>query len=146
MLSEFLGVACHVEQFVGRWLDVSPEDRSCLTSRSRADQGGLGRGFLLGGRVWDIGSKIRIHFGPVGNEEIAMLTPGTKSHARLGDLVRSYLGPGTDCELVLEPTSDVGGGLRLAASGARLGLTSWMVGASGRRAPATLPLSRPMHA
>jgi type VI secretion system protein ImpH len=136
LLGEYFGVPCRVEQLVGHWLEVPERDRSRL-----AGDAALGS-FFVGGRTWDVGSKVRVRFGSVDAAHLRLFLPGQPAHARLCDLLWCYLGPGKDCDLVLEPAEGAAPRPRLGGGDAQLGRNSWLPSRSGRVDPATFSLSR----
>ncbi|HEY1150838.1 MAG TPA: type VI secretion system baseplate subunit TssG [Pseudoduganella sp.] len=70
-LSEYLGVAVRVEQFVGGWQVFAPAYRNAL-GRVCAT---LGRDLALGEREWRCDQGLRVHVGPVGAKEYTAFLP-----------------------------------------------------------------------
>lgn len=136
LLADYFGVPVRVEELVGHWIDVPAEERSRLGSPG--DAGALGRGFLLGTRVWDIGSRIRLRLGPVDPAHFRLFLPGGEGSARLAEWTREYLGPAIECELVVEP--EPGADTVRLGGVTRLGHDAWLASSTGRLAPATLSL------
>lgn len=103
MLSDVLGVPVSVEQFVGRWLALEPEQYSRLSSSPPPgdDSSRLGQGFVLGTRVWDAQTAIRARVGPLQRADFVSLLPGSPRLARVEELVRDYLNADISCELEL---------------------------------------------
>jgi len=101
MLEEVLGCPVHVEEFVGRWQWLLPEERSSLGGRLNS-YNRLGDSLVLGDRVWDTQSGIRIRMGPVGTHDIQRLSAGSGDYPWLPSLVRSYVGNEVDFETVCE--------------------------------------------
>jgi type VI secretion system protein ImpH len=83
---------------------------------------------VLGGRVWDRQSKVRLRVGPVGLAAYEAFLPGTDRLAALVDWVRLYLGFELDWDLCLVLTREEVPPLALGRGG-RLGWTAWL----GRR-------------
>ncbi len=149
MLEEFLGAGVRAEQFVGRWLAVPDEEQSRLPCADfpRGRNNVLGAGLLLGARVWDVCSKVRIHVGPLSAAQFEMLEPGSLGVERVRDLVFSYLEIGTDAELSVELAPGCAPGLRLSGNeprNSRLGCDAWLSAhpASARPSPAVISLDR----
>lgn len=121
MLSDFFCVPVHLEEFVGSWLQLEPDDRWQMGR----GQGGLGQSTSLGEKVWSRSAKFRLRIGPLGLEDYERLLPGGAALDRLRAIVRSYVGDFLDWDvnLVLSgdavPRSILGGETRL-------GHTSWI--------------------
>ena len=120
ILSEFFRSPVRIEQFVGSWLDLEPDDRWQLGARSR-----LGQSTSIGERVWSRSAKFRLRIGPLSLVDYERLLPGGDSLERLRAIVRNYAGDTLDWDvnLVLAgdevPRSSLGGTTRL-------GQTSWI--------------------
>ncbi|WP_122074754.1 type VI secretion system baseplate subunit TssG [Pseudophaeobacter sp. EL27] len=121
MLSDFFDVPVHLEEFVGSWLQLEPDDRWQMGR----GQGGLGQSTSLGEKVWSRSAKFRLRIGPLNLEDYERLLPGGAALDRLRSIVRSYVGDFLDWDvnLVLAgdavPRSSLGGATRL-------GHTSWI--------------------
>ena len=121
MLSDFFEVPVHLEEFVGSWLQLEPDDRWQMGR----GQGGLGQSTSLGEKVWSRSAKFRLRIGPLNLEDYERLLPGGAALDRLRSIVRSYVGDFLDWDvnLVLAgdavPRSSLGGATRL-------GHTSWI--------------------
>lgn len=120
ILSAFFHVPVTLQQFVGCWLDLEPDDRWQLGARA-----GLGRATSIGNRVWSRAAKFRLRIGPLGLEDYNRLLPGGPAMARLTAIVRNHVGDTLDWDvnLVLKagevPRAMLGGN-------SRLGLTGWL--------------------
>lgn len=147
MLADFLGVDVRVDQFVGRWLTVPEEERTrlCATGGARAlSNNVLGAGVLVGERVWDVGSKIRIHLGPLTADQFERLEPGSSGVQRLRDLVFAYLDLGTDAELSVELAPGCAPALRVDSRDdrtARLGCDAWLSAHPAKASPSPAVIS-----
>ncbi len=120
MLSAFFEAPVHLQQFVGTWLNLEPDDRWQLGSPAR-----LGRSTSIGGRVWSRSSKFRLLIGPVGLTDYKRLLPGQGSLERLEAIVRNYAGDALDWDVnVILKAAEVPRAA-LGASSA-LGHTSWI--------------------
>lgn len=119
VLSGFFGVPVSVQQFVGAWLDLEPDDTWQLGRPA-----GLGQSTSIGNRVWSRSSKFRITIGPLKLEDYERLLPGGPALERLKSIVRSYIGDTLDWDVNLilagddVPRASLGGTTRL-------GHTSW---------------------
>lgn len=119
ILRDYLGYNCRVESFIGQWLPVGKDSRTRIGSNRRGRNNRLGDGVLIGDRVWDLQSKVRIRIGPMGLAEYEALLPGTDRHKALCRLIQGYLPSHMDIELRFtihagEPPRQLGQGLRCA--------------------------------
>ncbi|TYB84410.1 type VI secretion system baseplate subunit TssG [Oceaniovalibus sp. ACAM 378] len=118
MLAAFFRAPVRVQQFVGSWLPLEPDDRWQLGARV-----GLGQGTGIGDRVWSRSAKFRLHIGPLTVDEYRTLLPGGAALARLTAIVRSFAGDALDWDvnLVLRaaevPRASLGGDTRLGQTG-----------------------------
>ena len=120
MLSVFFDASFRVQEFVGSWLNLEPDDQWQLGT-----EGGLGQTTSIGPRVWSRSAKFRILVGPLSIEEYERLMPGSPSMDRLVSIVRNYCGDSLDFDVniilkaVAVPKSILG-------KTTRLGQTSWV--------------------
>jgi type VI secretion system protein ImpH len=102
LLRDVLGAPVVIEQFVGRWMELEPEQCSRLSSAPEGDDSRrLGLGFVLGTRVWDVQTKVRARVGPLDRQDFVSLLPGTPRLAEVERLVRDYVDAEIACELEL---------------------------------------------
>lgn len=119
-LGAFFHVDVEIEQFVGTWLQLEPDD--CWELGGMV---GLGQTTSIGSKVWSRASKFRIRIGPLHRERYERFLPGSEGFDRLESIVRSYVGDSLDwdVQLILKgdevPRSVLGGTTRL-------GQTSWV--------------------
>lgn len=105
ILCDFSGHRVRVLQFQGRWLALSDECRTRLGEGRNACA--LGESAVLGDRVWDVESKVRIRIGPLDYSQFLALLPDAspapkgKAVFLLGQLAQFYLGPNLDWDLQL---------------------------------------------
>jgi len=121
LLTAQLGVPVAVEQFIGRWLALRERDRTLLGRGSA----GLGRGALLGARVWDRQHGLRLHIGPLQLDAYELLLPAAGGLALLTAWVRQYAGIEYDWDACLSLEAASVPRLRLGQR-ARLGHDSWL--------------------
>ena len=128
MLAEVTGSTVDVQEFVGRWQTLLPEERSHLGGRNNDEsRNRLGSSLILGERSWDILSGVRIRIGPMPADHLADYASRAGRYHWLADLVKSYLGPDRDFELVcvVDPASVRS--VRLGASSRDgLGGSAWL--------------------
>jgi len=123
LLEAFFRVHVGVEQWVGHWLKLAPEQRTRLGGLGSADQ--LGVGAVAGASVPDVQGKFRLRVGPQSLGEYEEHLPGGRSFSQILAWVRNYIGleRAWDVRLVLNraeaPSACLGG------SG-RLGWTTWL--------------------
>ncbi|RDC74057.1 type VI secretion system baseplate subunit TssG [Rhodovulum sp. 12E13] len=122
ILSDHFGVPVTLQEFVGTWLELEPDDRWQLGRPA-----GLGRTTSVGDRVWSRSAKFRLRIGPLSRTQYESLLPGGAGIACLHDIVRSYVGDVLDYDVNLVLAGrDVP---RAALDGeTRLGQTSWSRG------------------
>ncbi len=125
ILSAFFDVPVRVQQFVGCWLDLEPDDRWQLGART-----GLGRSTSLGQRVWSRAAKFRIRIGPLSLRDYERLLPGSGALERLRAIVRTYAGDELDWDVNLILAGDEVPRARLDGT-TRLGHTGWIGGRLG---------------
>lgn len=120
ILSGFLHAPVRMQEFIGSWLELEPDDQWQL-----GQGGGLGQTTSIGSRVWSRNAKFRLIIGPVDLADYERLLPGQPSMDKLAAIVRNYVGDALDYDVnvVLKaqevPKSVLG-------EGTRLGHTSWL--------------------
>lgn len=139
MLSSLFGVPVAVQEFIGCWLALEPEDRSQL-----GRLGTLGRDAGLGSAVWSRSAKFRLRIGPLTHDQFQRLLPGGQSLPRLVAAVRALAGDELDWDanLILR-AEDVPP--PVLGQGARLGLTTWIGARRPGRDAADLFLDPHIH-
>jgi type VI secretion system protein ImpH len=126
VLAGFFRVPVRIEQFVGHWMTLSARDHT----RIGAVAASLGRGAMLGSRIWDRQHKFRIRLGPLSLREYESFLPGGSALPRIVAWVRQYLGFEFEWDLALVLARAAVPKARLGAYG-RLGWTTWL----GRHRP-----------
>ncbi len=133
LLEDYFEVPIRVLQFQGQWLRLDPDSQSQV-----GDEGGnarLGMNVVIGERVWDVRSKIRIRMGPLTNQRFVSFipdqsaVPDRKDFFKLMHLVRLYVGPEikVDVQLVLKASEIPKCRMHhTPSSGPRLGWNSWL--------------------
>ena len=122
ILSTFFDMDFEIEEFIGSWLELEPDDCWVLGEPS-----GLGRATSIGSQVWTRNAKFRIKIGPLSLEEYKRMLPGTPSQRRLAAIVNGYVGPALDWDVNLILKAD---DVPAAVMGenTQLGHVSWMGG------------------
>ncbi len=121
LLQSFFDAEVHLQQFVGAWLDLEPDDRWQLGKAA-----GLGQSTSIGTRVWSRASKFRILVGPLSLEEYRRFLPGQGAIERLEAIVRNFAGDALDWDVnVILRATDVPR-VALGGANAALGHTTWV--------------------
>jgi type VI secretion system protein ImpH len=119
ILSAFFDVPVRMQQFVGSWLDLEPDDQWQLGGMA-----GLGQSTSIGSRVYSRAAKFRIVIGPLALADYERLLPGGESLQRLRAIVRNYAGDTLDWDVNLILAGDEVPRASLGGT-TRLGHTSW---------------------
>lgn len=118
MLQAFFRAPIQVQEFIGCWLELEPDDRWQMGGPAV-----LGRTASIGERVWTRSAKFRLRIGPLSYEDYERLLPGGTSLSRLRAIVRNYVGDALDWDvnLVLRasevPAAKLGETIRLGQTG-----------------------------
>lgn len=123
ILRHYFRVPVRIQEFVGHWMELGPGERTRLSQAPA-----LGRGAVLGSRVWDRQHKCRVHLGPLSLAQYQAFLPGGPQLRQLVDWVRLYLNYELEWDVRLTLDGRAVPRLELGR-GARLGWTSWV----GRR-------------
>ncbi len=101
MVTEAVGAPVELEQFVGQWISVPPGEQTQLGMGACA----LGRDSLVGDRVWDCQTKVRLRIGPLKPDRFKLFLPGGKAAKLLALMVKNCLGTTLRCDvtLILDP-------------------------------------------
>lgn len=97
ILSDYFKVKAKVVQFFGQWLDLDAGSTTKLGGSNHA----LGRTALLGTRVWDAQSKIRIDIGPIGLAEFQGFLPSGTAYKPLQSIIKFVAGTELDFDVRL---------------------------------------------
>ncbi|WP_053062551.1 type VI secretion system baseplate subunit TssG [Photobacterium aquae] len=89
------GCQVEIKEFVGRWLQLSPSEQTCLGSRLQPEgqHAQLGVSSMLGQRVWDLSSAIDIELHVNEREKAAMLMNQGPLLQTMKQIVSHYLSP-----------------------------------------------------
>lgn len=128
LLTGYFQVAVRVEEFVGHWMPLPPPDRTRLGSFAQGSQ--VGRGAVVGARVWDRQHKIRLWIGPLTLKQYESFLPGGPAIERLVDWLRQYLCFELEWDARLVLKREEVPKMRPGRYG-RLGWTTWL----GKRPP-----------
>jgi type VI secretion system protein ImpH len=133
MLTAYLRLPVEVIQFQGQWLRLEPTNCTALGSEARNNA--MGMNVIVGDRIWDVQSKIRIRLGPLTYTQFEAFLPDPtpvperKAAYLLAQLVRLYVGPELDVEFQLilrkEEVPSCRFGPAKTGIGSRLGWNTW---------------------
>lgn len=90
VLASYFRVPVRIEEFVGHWLRIAPEQHTRLGAREGFAR--LGEDAVLGERTWHAQSRFRVVLGPLSFREYERFLPRGPSARALHDLVKLYVG------------------------------------------------------
>ncbi len=133
VLCDYFDVPVTVEQFHGRWLHLAAEDRTVLPSSThrRGRNAQLGVDAVLGERVWDVQSALRLRLGPMSYRTFTDFLPSGGALSELWSLSRLYAGPQFTLGVQLVVAADEAPPCRLGYEVGyepRLGWNTWLCG------------------
>jgi type VI secretion system protein ImpH len=96
-LSDYFDVPIGVEQFVGRWYDVPPEQLSMLGQRNAV----LGSTAFAGERVWQRDMRVRLVIGPLTLRAYEAFLPGAEHSRALERMLTLLAGATFEYEVTL---------------------------------------------
>jgi type VI secretion system protein ImpH len=133
ILGDYFEKKTRIVQFHGQWLALDRDNQSCLDGVEWNSQ--LGVSVVIGDRVWDVQSKIRVRMGPLRYAEFMEFLPDRtplpqrKAFFLLSHLVRFYIGPELDFDVQLLLKAEDVPACRFTSDGAgpRLGWDTWIL-------------------
>jgi type VI secretion system protein ImpH len=144
MLGEYFELPIEVQQLQGQWLYLGEDD--CAQLPTPANPQGLntqmGLNVVVGERVWDVQSRVRIRIGPLTYAQFRRFMPDGDALKPLCQMVRSYIGPEFDFDVqpVLKAPEVPFSRYQSQGDGrSRLGWNSWV-----KRPPFTQDVSDPI--
>lgn len=125
-LQQYFEIPVRVEQFVGKWHSLEPEEACSLGSGEASSQ--LGSGAVAGDAVWTLESMVRIILGPLTAERFRCFLPDGKAFGQATGLIRWLLGSTLQFEIqdVLRREEVLQCRLGDETDAARLGWSSWL--------------------
>lgn len=120
-LSDYFGVPVRVEQFVGKWYDVPPDQLSMLGQRNVL----LGATALAGERVWQRDMRARLVIGPLSKADYEAFLPGAENAVALERMLTLLARVTLEYEVLLVLRREDVGPSRLGA-GSRLGWDAFL--------------------
>jgi type VI secretion system protein ImpH len=131
VLGEYFGVPVRVEEFVGAWDPIPDRIRSTLGVTDPT----LGYGAALGARTWRNDLRVRLHIGPLDEEQAKAFLPHGRGHAALREMVSLFAVPSVQYEVRLLLSKPCLKPLTLRTQGQdrrRLGWNSFLTGTEGK--------------
>ncbi|WP_254070315.1 type VI secretion system baseplate subunit TssG [Acidisphaera sp. L21] len=127
LASDWLARPVEVQQFMGAWLPLPPDQR---TSLARGLQLGnfsrLSEDATIGIRAWDQQARIVLRVGPLDADSFQALLPDRDALRRLVGLVRAFVGYEVGFAINPVLSRDALQPMSLGAADARLGWNSWI--------------------
>jgi type VI secretion system protein ImpH len=126
MVGHFFEVPVQVEEFAGAWRQLDSGSQTRLEDGfSRSEQ--LGVGMVLGNRVWDQQSVVRLRLGPLTLAQYAQFLPQGSAYGPLRALARFFCGCDLDVEVQLVLRREEAPRFALGEEAQpRLGWVSWI--------------------
>ena len=137
VLRDYFGVPVRVEEFAGAWDPIPARIRSTLGVTAPT----LGFGAVLGARAWRNDLRIRLHIGPLDEEQAKAFLPQGRSHAALREMVSLFAVPSVQYEVRLLLAKPCLKPLTLATTGPdrkRLGVNAFLTVAAGKASRAEI--------
>ena len=131
VLGEYFDVPVRLEEFVGAWDPIPEKIRSTLGVTDPT----LGFGAALGARAWRNDLRVRLHIGPLDEEQAQAFLPHGRSHAALKEMVSLFAVPSIQYEVRLLLKKPCIKPLALRTKGQhrrRLGWNSFLTGTEGK--------------
>jgi type VI secretion system protein ImpH len=120
VVSVYSGVACRVEEFHERIVEIPPSDRAQLGLSGCA----LGEDFVIGDRLADDLGAFRLVLGPVHRQHLDALLPTSPLRRTIDELVAFAVREPLDCKVAVEIAQ--GQTPEWALGDGRLGWTTWL--------------------
>jgi type VI secretion system protein ImpH len=90
LLAGHFCVPVQIEEFVGHWLQIAPEQHSRIGRREGFAR--LGEDAVIGERTWHAQSRFRVVLGPLSFADYERFLPRGRSARPLHDLIKLYVG------------------------------------------------------
>lgn len=100
IVTDYFGVPVEVEQFVGSWYTLSP-DNQCLFADANSFSEQLGIGAVAGDEIWDQQSGVRLRLGPLTLEQYMNFLPEGSAYEPLRAITRLFAGDELDFQVQL---------------------------------------------
>ena len=126
LLRDYFQVPMEIDQFVGKWCHLEPDNLSYLKGGSISSS--LGSGAIAGDRVWNPQARFRIRIGPLTWDRFNSFLPDGSAFRALVTLARYFANQAMDFEvqLILLDQEVPEWQLSDGSQAPRLGLSSWL--------------------
>ena len=126
LLHDYFAVPVKIEQFVGKWHSLEPDEACSLGSGELSTQ--LGAGAVAGDAVWSLESLVRVVLGPLTADQFRGFLPDAKGFEQAVSLVRWFLGSTLEFEIQETLRREEVPPCRLGHDNesARLGWSAWL--------------------
>ena len=125
-LHDYFDVPVTVEQFVGQWHGLEPDEACSLGSGEPSSE--LGAGAVAGDAVWSRQALVRVVFGPLHADQFRKFLPDGETFAEAVALIRWFLGSALDFEIQATLLREEVAPCQLGedSAPARLGWSAWL--------------------
>jgi type VI secretion system protein ImpH len=130
VLADHFGVGIAVLEGVGHWDALDPSEQTRLGAGEQHGQALLGQSALLGTRSWRPDLRVRLRIGPLERAQFERFLPGGPGARALRTLLGLFAAPALSYEIVLVLRRDAVRPLRLDDAARRLGVDSYLTGAT----------------
>jgi len=123
MLQEIVAGDVVIKTLQGQWINMADDEVTRLCSRQQPEGtfACLGVNSMVGGKMWDLSSKIDIVLKPSDASDFDQLKPNSDKRKIIENLVANYLGPAVKSSLKVEADYDAIVKPRLGAVEMQLG-------------------------
>jgi type VI secretion system protein ImpH len=127
MLHDYFELPVQIEQLLGKWHTLEPDEMCHLSSDEPNSQ--LGGGAVAGDAVWSRQALLRVVFGPLSTKQFRSFLPDGKRFTEAAALTRWFLGGALEFEVQPTLQGDEVPPCQLgddARNGPRLGWSAWL--------------------
>lgn len=97
LVQGMFGVTARLENFVGHWIAVPPEEQTRLGVNAAT----LGSSAFAGQRIWDRQTRMQLSLGPLRARDYQDFLPGNPAAEELAETLRFCVGHGLACDVRL---------------------------------------------
>jgi type VI secretion system protein ImpH len=123
VLSSHFGVSVLVQEGIGHWNRLAPDEQSALGGANAQ----LGRAALLGARSWRPDLRVRVRIGPLDRRQFERFLPHGAGARALRTLLGLFAAPTLAYDIVLVLRRRATGPVQLGGAARRLGLDSYLL-------------------